>query len=79
MTSAASGNRYRFGPLNPPAKIVKLGNKLGDFLNALNQSLSTTGTTHNATLAKRTEVQSSNCQQMYHGPELSNAGGILFA
>jgi hypothetical protein len=79
MTFATSGKRCRFGPPNPPAKIVKFSNKLGYFLNALKQSLSTTGTTHKRYSRKRPEVQSMELLTVYYGYEFSNAGGILFA
>jgi hypothetical protein len=46
MTSATSGKRYRFGPPNPPAEIVKFSNELGNLFNSLEQSQSTTKTTH---------------------------------
>ena len=42
----------RLGPPNPHPKIMKLSNQLGDFLNALKQSLFTTTTTHKRYLTK---------------------------
>jgi hypothetical protein len=66
--------RCRLGLPNLPPKILKLSNQLGDFLNALKQSLSTTTTTHKRHLTKP-EVQ---CENMHQEFEFSNAGGILF-
>src|SRR5438046_1763800 len=40
------GKRGRLGPPNPHPKIMKFSNQLGDFLNALKQSLFTTTVTH---------------------------------
>jgi hypothetical protein len=48
--------RCRLGPPNPHPKIMKFRNQLGDFLNALKQSLFTTTTTHKRHLTKP-EVQ----------------------
>jgi hypothetical protein len=50
------GKRYRLGPPNPHPKIMKLSNQLGDFFNALKQSLFTTTFTHKRYLTKP-EVQ----------------------
>ena len=48
--------RCRLGAPNPHPKIMKLSNQLGDFLNALKQSLFTTTTAHKRYLTKP-EVQ----------------------
>jgi hypothetical protein len=40
------GKRCRLDPPNQHPKIMKFSNQLGDFLNALKQSLFTTTTTH---------------------------------
>jgi hypothetical protein len=50
------GKRGRLGPPNPHPKIMKFSNQLGDFLNALKQSLFTTAITHKRHLTKP-EVQ----------------------
>jgi hypothetical protein len=44
--------RCRLGPPNPHPKIMKLSNQLGDFRNALKQSLFTTKITHKRYLTK---------------------------
>src|SRR5256885_3680232 len=53
---------------------MKFSNQLGDFLNALKQSLFTTTVTHKRHLTKP-EVQFSG-ENMHPGFEFSNAGGI---
>jgi len=68
------GKRGRLGPPNPHPKIMKFSNQLGDFLNALKQSLFTTTVTHKRHLTKP-EVQFSG-ENMHPGFEFSNAGGI---
>jgi hypothetical protein len=50
------GKRCRLGSPNQHPKIMKFSNQLGDFLNALKQSLFTTTTTHKRYLTKP-EVQ----------------------
>jgi hypothetical protein len=50
------GKRCRLDPPNQHPKIMKFSNQLGDFLNALKQSLFTTTTTHKRYLTKP-EVQ----------------------
>jgi hypothetical protein len=50
------GKRCRLGPPNPHPKIMKFSNQLGDFRNALKQSLFTTAITHKRHLTKP-EVQ----------------------
>ena len=63
------GKRCRLGSPNLYPKIMKFSNRLGDFLNALKQSLFTTTTTHKRHLTKP-EVQcaANTCTTDLHFP-----------